>query len=343
MLPASLHGVRLPSPLPIVSSVSLVSLASLTAITGCGERPNHVRAPIDLRAAAGPVAAPGPRTLVWTTGPGGARQTWTVDETGAVTARVDEVRVAAGGKVWAWRETPRSVETTACARYDEDGSGTSSSGAADPQPPPGSGVRAALERVDPAGGGELVEVIAAASDDGAQEIDQRIELVATVGPYFFVRDSTYAYTCGAHGNVGVAFALWDAERQADVGVGIVDGPMVSEAQAHASSVFAADDDVSAFAEDGELEVDLTAIVPSYDREGRLVVGMQFTAPSCYACSDGAWSSYSKSTTLAAPVVPDALRTWATAPTGVRGFAHAHPGLAIGGWSDLPQDRASAGK
>jgi hypothetical protein len=291
---------------------------------------------------------------VWTTARGGARQTWTVDETGAVAARVDEVRVAAGGKVWAWRETPRPIETTACGRYDEDGnaasggpsggSGSVASAAVDAQPAPGTGVRATLERVDPAGGGEVVEVIAAASaaasDEGAQEIDQRVELVATVGPYFFVRDSTYAYTCGAHGNVGVAFTLWDAERQADVGVGIVDGPMVTEAQAHASSVLAADDDVSAFAEEGELEVDLTAIVPSYDREGHLAVGMQFTAPSCYACSDGAWSSYSKSTTLAAPAVPDALRTWTMAPTGVRVFAHAHPELAIGGWSDLPQDRAA---
>jgi hypothetical protein len=114
---------------------------------------------------------------------------------------------------------------------------------------------------------------------------------------------------------------------------------VLDAQTQARSVLGADEDVSAFAEDGELEVELTAILPSYDREGRLAVGMQFTAPSCYACSDGAWSSYSKSTTVAVPVLPEALRAWATAPAGVRAFARAHPELAVGGWSDLPPGRA----
>jgi hypothetical protein len=116
--------------------------------------------------------------------------------------------------------------------------------------------------------------------------------------------------------------------------------MVGEAQTRALSVLAAYEDVTAFAEEGELEVDLTAIVASYDREARLAVGMQFTAPSCYACSDGAWSSYSKSTTLPAPVVPEALRAWALAPAGVQAFAHGHPELGIGGWSDLPPGRAA---
>jgi hypothetical protein len=334
--------------MPLASSSrvasALVSLVSLAGLGACTSPLNHVQAPVEGHTAAASATAQGPRTLVWTTGPGGARQTWTIDEAGAIAARVDEVRVAAGGKVWAWRETPQAVATTSCGHDDEDGNAASaaaagSSPSSEPPPAPGNGVRATLERVDTDGGGEVVEVIAAAGDDGAQELDQRVDLVATVGPYFFVRDLTYAYTCGAHGNVAVAFTLWDVERQADVGVGIVDGPMALDAQTRARSVLGADEDVSAFAEEGELDVELTAIVPSYDREGRLAIGMQFTAPSCYACSDGAWSSYSKSTAVAVPVMPEALRTWAMAPSGVRTFARTHPELAVGGWSDLPPDRA----
>jgi hypothetical protein len=288
--------------------------------------------------------APEPRTLVWTTGPGGARQTWKVDAAGAAAARYDEVRFVAGGKIWAWHEGPEEVETTPCENDDESGSEAS---AAVP-PPVGSGTRATIARVDAARTDvgrapsveDVVEVVAVAAGDGAQELNQHVELVATVGPYLFVRESTYAYTCGAHGNVAVAFTVWDAERQANIGVGLADGAVESEERALASKALAADDDVSAFAENSELEVELTEIVPNYGHDAQLSLAMQFTAPSCYACSDGAWSSYSKSTKRVAPLIPDALRAWAVAPDSVKAFARAHPELTVGGWSDLPPPGAA---
>jgi hypothetical protein len=284
-------------------------------------------------------AAPEPRALVWTTAPGGARQTWKVDAAGAALARYDEVRFVAGGRVWAWHEEPEEVETTPCENDDESGGEAFAAG----PPPTGKGMRATLARVDGArsefagvaGVDNVVEVVAVAGGDGAQELQQHVELVATVGPYLFVRDSTYAYTCGAHGNVAFAFTVWDAERHTNVGVGLADGAVESEERALASKALAADDDVSAFAENGELEVELTELVPTYGQEAQLSLAMQFTAPSCYACSDGAWSSYSKSTRRAAPMIPDALRAWAVAPDGVQAFARAHPELAVGGWSELP--------
>jgi hypothetical protein len=276
---------------------------------------------------------------VWTTAPGGARQTWKVDEAGAVAARYDDVRFVAGGKVWAWHEAPEEVETTPCENDDESGSEAS---AAVP-PPAGNGMRATLARVEATraevaglpSDEDVVEVVAAAGGDGAQELQQHVELVATVGPYLFVRESTYAYTCGAHGNVAFAFTVWDAERHTNVGVALADGAVAAEERALASKALAADDDVSAFAENGELEVELTEIVPTYGQEAQLALAMQFTAPTCYACSDGAWSSYSKSTKRALPMIPDALRAWTVAPDGVRAFARAHPELTVGGWSELP--------
>lgn len=247
----------------------------------------------------------------------------------------------AAGKVWAWREEAEEVETTPCQNDDETGAEAS---AAVP-PPAGSGMHATLARIDAArtdvpGLPDVVEVVPVATGDGAQELEQHVELVATVGPYLFVRESTYAYTCGAHGNVGFSFTVWDAERHANVGVGLADGAVESEERALASKALAADDDVSAFAENGELEVELTEIVPTYGQEAQLSLAMQFTAPSCYACSDGAWSSYSKSTKRLAPIIPDALRAWAVAPDGVRAFARAHPELAVGGWSELPPSSAA---
>jgi hypothetical protein len=293
------------------------------------------------------LAAPEPRALVWTTGAGGARQTWKVDAAGAALARYDEVRFVAGGKLWAWHEQPEEVETTSCENDDESGSEAS---AAVP-PPAGSGMRATIARVDATRAEvasvpsmeDVVEVVAVGGGDGAQELEQHVELVATVGPYLFVRESTYAYTCGAHGNVAFAFTVWDAERHANVGVGLADGAVEREERALASKALAADEDVSAFAENAELEVELTELVPTYGQEAQLSLAMQFTAPSCYACSDGAWSSYSKSTKRVAPMIPDALRAWAVAPDGVRAFARAHPELAVGGWSELPIASMAASK
>jgi hypothetical protein len=235
-----------------------------------------------------------------------------VDRTGGVIARDDGVRIAAGGKVWAWREAPREVATKACPRYDDSGSELP----ADEAPALGTGLRATLERVD---GGETVEIVGVASCEGAQDLQQSIELIASVGPYLFVRDSTYVYACGAHGNVQMAFRVWDAERGAvvwnasdETPSAFVGGAAESEARAQARTSLAADDDVAAFAENGAVEAALTEILPSYSAGGELRVVLQFTAPTCYACSDGNWSSYSKSSRQLFRGIPDALRT---APLG----------------------------
>jgi hypothetical protein len=167
-----------------------------------------------------------------------------------------------------------------------------------------------------------------------------VELVATVGPYLFVRESTYAYTCGAHGNVGAAFTIWNADRQAAVDVDLVDLAIASEAQARAASVLSSDEDVKAFVEkDDEPEIALTEVLPHYRRDAELAIDLQFTSPTCYACSDGAWSSYSKSTTRTARAIPTALRTWETPTAGVRAFARGHAELVVGGWSELPDHAA----
>ena len=37
---------------------------------------------------------------------------------------------------------------------------------------------------------------------------------------------------------------------------------------------------------------MTELVPSFGHEGALELGIQFTAPTCYACTRGGWGSYS---------------------------------------------------
>jgi hypothetical protein len=275
--------------------------------------------------------------LVWTQDGDGHRSTWTVDETGRVLQRVDGVRVAAGGSTWAWTETVGPVATQACPTYDDAGNEVPGT----VQPPAGRGVRVALEPVDVEGAASQT-LLEPAKDSGAQELEQSVELMATVGHYLFVRTAVYVYACGAHGGVSDDFLVWDATRRAVVWSSSDDVTAPSQqdwtAEAprdEAVAALAADEEVKMFAdENGHVDSSLTEIVPFFGPDARLDVRYQLTAFACYACSDGSWSSYSRSTRFDARRTPAPLRTWVVPAAGVHAFALAHPELTLGGWSAL---------
>ncbi len=277
------------------------------------------------------------RALVWTQDGDGHRRTWTVDDAGQVMASADGVRLAAGESTWAWTEAPSPLPTHACPTLDDAGDEVPGS----PEPPPGRGLRVTLE---PVGGGARASqvVVAPANDPGAQELEQGVELMATVGPYLFVRSSIYAYACGAHGSTADSFVVWDATRGSVVWSSSDDESAPSQQEwtveaprDGAVAALAAQDDVKMFAdESGRIDASLTEIVPSFGPGARLDVRYQLTAFTCYACGDGQWSSYSKSTRADARHTPEPLRPWVVPAAGVHAFALAHPELTVGGWSLL---------
>jgi hypothetical protein len=310
-------------------------VASTVALfaSGCSASSSPLTAPLEVPQNVEKATPSTPRVLVWTVNEDGEHMTWTLDDAGEAAELRDGIRIAARGGVWDWHETVEKLVTTACPTFDDSGVEQPPGDA----PEPGTGVRITLERED---GGGRTELVAPESAEGAQDLEQTVDLVASVGPYLFIRESTYAYTCGAHGNVGVSFRVHDAERGVDVwtstdGRRFVDLVAVARETTRARNELVVDEDVAAFVADGELPVDFTAILPSYDTDGALEIGLQFTAAACYACSDGAWSSYTKSTTEPLDALPAALRPWATPPAGVSAFLHDHPTLTLGGWTRLP--------
>ena len=68
------------------------------------------------------------------------------------------------------------------------------------------------------------------------------------------------------------------------------------------------------------------------RDGRLVIGRKFTAFACYACSDGDWSSYSRSVVLPSPRLPRSLAPFARLPEGLTRFRKENPTWPVGGFS-----------
>jgi hypothetical protein len=336
---------------PLLPSAAFIGSLSLL-LSACTASSDLVSAPVGpSSSSAAALLAPGPRWLVWARGSGDAgtaegtlrdapvddAKTWTVDAAGHVEAEVPGALVAARGAVWAWRTEGAEVKTEACPRYDGEGHELPAEG---PPPDPGHVTRVTLRRTDT---GEALSVIAPPPEsDGVAALDHGARLVASVGPYLFVHESTYVYACGAHGNVGCASLVWDAERGQAVWSsdgkatpGMVDRAEWSSAERRASERLKDLDDVSSFVTDGKLDVDLTELLPAYGPDATLGLSLQFTAGTCYACSDGAWSSYSASMREPVAALPGDLAAWASAPDGVRAFALQHPELAIGGWSAAP--------
>ena len=73
----------------------------------------------------------------------------------------------------------------------------------------------------------------------------------------------------------------------------------------------------------EDNLELTELVPRFAPDGTLALGLQFTAPTCYACTRGGWSSYTKSTIVDTPRDAEHARSLRQpAAGGARVFARA---------------------
>ena len=184
--------------------------------------------------------------------------------------------------------------------------------------------------------GELVQVagnlaqtlIAPLTSVDAEEYSHAITLVGSVGPYLFLEDSSYEYSCGAHGNSGMEATIWNAEKGESIQLREDELGDLDPLRAQAATAL--------FNPENEFEdtthLNLTEFVPSYTPEATLNLGLQFTTATCYACSDGRWGSYTKSSLVKATSLPSSLARYASPPSAVRAFQAAHPSETISGWS-----------
>jgi len=273
--------------------------------------------------AAAPTATPA--WLVWTRDADGEPRSFVLDSRGAEVSSEPGIGIAIDGKKWSYRTEPVDLPTTRCPDLG-DPEGDDEMGER-PAAEPGKGMRATLVRD---GEPDRIVIEPPLHQEGAEEIDHGVELVASVGPYLFLRESVYAYACGAHGNVSVVPTTWDALRgeAAVVPAHLIDGPLAA-----AIAELNADDDTFLATEETTA---LGEVVPGYDARGDLVVGLRFAAPTCYACSYGDFGSYVKATVVDVPAIPAVLAPFATAPHAIGVFAAAHPDLAIGGYGMIDE-------
>ncbi len=284
------------------------------ATFGCSQGPNAVSV-----AHRTPAALARAHTLVWATpAEEGTPATYALGDEGETLSQQEGIRIWASSTEWTCEVSAPPIPTRAC----EDG----------PERPAqeGQGVRVRLVPSDRSR--SALEIVSPAPGDQANEIQQSARLLASIGPYVFVEDSTFTYTCGAHGNTGVSFAVWNLDdgRRVDL---LSELPDREHVLASGKSAIDATPDAIDFSRPEDPPV-ITELLPRIGPHGRLEATALVTVASCYACTAGGWSSYTVSTQVPVPL-PWRLRGLGDPPRAVGLFADAHPGLTVGGYSVIP--------
>lgn len=266
-----------------------------------------------------PEALPRAHTLVWATpAEDGPPSTYALADDGETLSQRDGIRIGSAGTEWTCEVSVEPIATRAC----EEG----------PQQPAqeGRGVRVRLVPSDRAR--SALEIVAPSSGDQVNEIQQSARLLASVGPYVFVEESTFTYTCGAHGNTGVSFAVWNLDdgRQVDL---LSELPDREHLLATGKSAIDAMPDAIDFSRPEDPPM-ITELLPRFGPRGRLETTALVTVASCYACTTGGWSSYTVSTQVPVPL-PWRLRGLGEPPRAVGLFTDAHPKLTVAGYSVIP--------
>jgi hypothetical protein len=269
-----------------------------------------------------------PTMLVWARDKQGLAWTYEVQPDGKADARLEGIHIATKRGRWTWVTKTLDVETEPCdlslgSRQPAQG---------------GTVTRASV--VGSAGTHEQVIVDPDTSCDAEHcpnEVRHDARPVASLGPYLFVEQSTYAYACGAHGFTSASFVVWDLDqgRAVDAIGQVPDRDTLLGEAARACADDPADGPVF-----GDGKPEITEVLPVVEGSGSGAVAFhaQLTVPTCYACGDGLWSSYTRSVRVKAPP-PAQMAAFAELPSQVALFLAQHPALSVGGWSD-GRDRES---
>jgi hypothetical protein len=283
------------------------------AFFGCSQGPSAASARRT------PATLPRAHTLVWAIpAEGGAPWTYALADDGESLSQREGIRIGASGTEWTCEVSVVPIPTRDC----EEGPERSAQD--------GRGVRVRLVPSDRSR--SALEIVSPSSGDEVNEIQQSARLLASIGPYVFVEESTFTYTCGAHGNTGVSFAVWNLDDGRPVDL-ISELPDREHLLASGKSAIDAMPDAIDFSRPEEPPV-ITELLPRVGAHGRLEATALVTVASCYACTAGGWSSYTVSTQVPVPL-PWRLRGLGDAPRAVGLFAGAHPALTVGGYSVLP--------
>jgi hypothetical protein len=263
------------------------------------------------------------RFFVWSGEVDGHVVTHELDVFGRQVAAHEGIVIATTDGTWKWGQEVESVPTTPCEYQDDEGHVF-----AGDVVEPGTAMRAWLRNRE---AGAVQNAVDNPGVDllGYADVRHSTQIMASVGPYVFIKEWTYAFGCGAHGNTHASTQIWDVATGARAPTPTDIGNLATVRSLAIADLTDEDDEHFAPTEEN---LELTCLAPRFEKDGALVVGLQFTAPTCYACSRGDWDSYTKSTIVDAPAMPEMLARFASAPAPVRAFLRANSEIQMRGWS-----------
>lgn len=294
-------------------------------------------------AACGPAPRPAPLSstaapdqyVVWYEVPTPA----TGDEPATVTYR--SARLDADGKVLGERDgailvANNAVWTVARRAHTEPAPSCKELGDPDGDPEPGSASLEILELVEQGGARTVPLTQRALPHDmvaAVHEIDASNAIVASLGPYVFVRGATSDYACGAHPSASGTAAIIDARTGREV-IGLSKD---EQAALQAAANAAVDADIGGMGDGDAVRFDegkaaYAATEPSWEG-GALHAKHLWYASTCYACGNGEWDSYTWGTWVESRVWPKALTEVTAIPPAVGAWIATHGGAVGVSWAD----------
>jgi hypothetical protein len=259
--------------------------------------------------------------LVWTSTGGVARTEW-IDATGTVRGSADGILVAYGDALYRVDSEPVAMPTMSCDAQNAAAEGGSAATAAPATTDDGTATHLFLT---PLTGTTAMDITAPSPDapeaapDGEDvvieaELTHQAWIEGGLGPFLFVAESTYSYTCGAHGNSAAEAAVFDVSTGTRVELLDADAVAGAREKARAAFVASSDGDLSD-ASDPATEIHLATSIPIWTAGG-VAMRHLFYIDTCYACSDGEWSSYTRTTRVEDPMLPLAFATFPALPPAV---------------------------
>ena len=166
------------------------------------------------------------------------------------------------------------------------------------------------------------------------ELESVASVIASMGPYLFVRVDTRGMACGApHDSSSSEFSVFDlvAGRTVDLLSPEERQRVLGREQAAAFKLFEGDTLAEAARPE---DLDLTMIAPVILPGVGLSLRYQFSAGSSFAAADGAWGGYTRSVDVPAAELPAAIVPFAAIPEALYAFPCPGEGLAIGGFAPV---------
>jgi hypothetical protein len=271
-------------------------IALSLAAAGCGAAPAVV-APIANR-------PPAPDAyLVWSAPADGAPTTRWVDVDGQVVGTAPGIVIASGATLYRLVTHEVTTKLQTCEQIDAEST----------DPPAGEDGKGLLISLEPIGGGAAIALNTAVSSEHMAEMDWGSTLVGSLGPYLFVEDAHDAFACGAHGGHDVAARVFDLGQRAQVAA------FAGDAEAAKPAIYdRAWPELKGPADGFSDQLHVGEVVPAWSG-GVLAPRWLIWTDTCYACTQGDWSSYTASVWLDHGPVPAPMAALPRVPTAVAGM------------------------